>query len=274
MLSAQGLQGAAETVWQQVVGQWPDFSVEVLPELDSTNSELMRRGRAGQTSPTLLVAERQTAGRGRLGRDWRTVGGAAPGADSLTFSLGLVLPAIDLSGLSLAVGVAVVDALHPDLGLKWPNDVWLAGRKLAGILIETTAVGDQRWVVIGVGINLLPRPETDLRTPPAALCEVLPQATVASVLQAVGPALARAIRQFTQAGFADFQAAFARRDVLRNRTVQAKDRAGQALQGVACGVDASGALLVHTARGVQVINSAEVSVRPLPPSPLPTPSAP
>ena len=262
------LQGAAESVWEQVVGQWPDFSVEVLPEIDSTNSELMRRARAGQTAPILLVAERQTAGRGRMGRDWRSVGGAEPGADSLTFSLGVALPSIDFSGLSLAVGVAVVESLHPALGLKWPNDIWLDGRKLAGILIETTAVGAQRFVVVGVGINILPRPETDLRIPPASLREVLPDCSAASALCAVGPALARAVQRFLGAGFAAFQSGFQSRDLLRGQTVQAFAGSAVELQGVACGVDGSGALLVHTERGVQTINSSEVSVRPLSPSPF------
>ena len=266
------LQGAAETVWEQVVGQWPDFSVEVVPEIDSTNSELMRRARAGQTAATLLVAERQTAGRGRLGRDWRSVGGAAPGVDSLTFSLGVALPAIDLSGLSLAVGLAVVESLHPALGLKWPNDVWLDGRKMAGILIETTAVGAQRFVVIGIGINILPRPETDLRTPPAALRDVLPDCSAASALCAVGPAVAQAVQRFVESGFAAFQAGFQARDLLRGKPVQTQGGNALELRGIACGVDATGALLVHTERGVQAINSSEVSVRPLSPSPFTPPS--
>src|SRR5207253_10851626 len=89
-----------ETSWQAVAPLLPGFTVEVLPEVDSTNSELMRRARAGQTDPVLLVAERQTAGRGRLGRGWRS----APG-ESLTFSLGLALTPADWAGLSLAVGV-------------------------------------------------------------------------------------------------------------------------------------------------------------------------
>jgi BirA family biotin operon repressor/biotin-[acetyl-CoA-carboxylase] ligase len=85
----------------------PGFTVEVLPEIDSTNTELMRRARTGQTEPVLLVAERQTAGRGRLGRPWASDVGA-----SLTFSLGLPLAPTDWSGLSLAVGVALAESLH------------------------------------------------------------------------------------------------------------------------------------------------------------------
>src|SRR6187399_674407 len=143
-----------ESLWEAVAPVLPGFTVEILPEVDSTNSELMRRARAGQLEPVLLVAERQTAGRGRLGRAWQ----AAPG-ESLTFSLGLPLAPADWSGLSLAVGVSLAESLHPRVRLKWPNDLWLDERKLAGILIETASFGDgagRRQAVIGVGINIAP----------------------------------------------------------------------------------------------------------------------
>ena len=112
-------------------------------------------------APRALVAERQTAGRGRLGRTWESTPGA-----SLTFSLAWPFAAgIDLSGLSLAVGVALAETLDPRpgaalrIGLKWPNDLWLVGsaepgRKLGGVLIETVARGAGRVAVIGIGINL------------------------------------------------------------------------------------------------------------------------
>ena len=246
----------AEAIWEAVVPQLPGFTVEVLPEVDSTNSELMRRARAGQTEPTLLVAERQTAGRGRLGRDWQS--DTQAGIATLTFSLGLVLQPADWSGLSLAVGLAVVQSLHPDLQLKWPNDVWLQDRKLAGILIETTSVGDQRFAVIGIGINILPRDGQGLRTPPAALAEVLTDVDAAAALLAVVPELVRMVRAFEAEGFANLRTAFHARDLLYGREVTCTD----GTTGVARGVDAGGALLVHTAGGLQKISSAEVSVRP------------
>src|SRR4051812_25393713 len=106
----------------------------------------MRRARAGEMDPVLLVAERQTSGRGRLGRGWRS----APG-ESLTFSLGLKLGPADWSGLSLAVGVSLAETLHPRIQLKWPNDLWVGDRKLGGILIETASFGNgaqaQRYAV-------------------------------------------------------------------------------------------------------------------------------
>ncbi|MFZ3128336.1 MAG: biotin--[acetyl-CoA-carboxylase] ligase, partial [Rhodoferax sp.] len=196
------VQWPAEAIWEAVAPQLAGFTVEVLPEIDSTNTELMRRARAGQLEPTLLVAERQSAGRGRLGRTWVS-GEASTGAlPSLTFSLGLPLAPLDWSGLSLAVGLAVVESLHPTLQLKWPNDVWLQDRKLAGILIETASVGDARYAVIGVGINITARDAEGLRTPPAALTEVLPGVDAPAALERVAAALVRAIQRFEAQGFA------------------------------------------------------------------------
>jgi BirA family biotin operon repressor/biotin-[acetyl-CoA-carboxylase] ligase len=249
-----------EAIWESISPVWPTFSVEILPEIGSTNTELMRRARAGQLDPVLLVAERQTAGRGRLGRDWSSDVAGLGG--SLTFSLGVPLAPADWSGLSLAVGLAVVESLHPDLRLKWPNDVWLQHRKLAGILIETASVGEARYAVIGVGINISPRNATDMRTPPACLQELSPGATAPAVLAHIALPLVTAIQRFTAEGFEPLRPAFHLRDLLYGQTVVCSD----GMTGVARGVDASGALLVHTDQGLIRINSAEVSVRPAPPA--------
>jgi BirA family transcriptional regulator, biotin operon repressor / biotin---[acetyl-CoA-carboxylase] ligase len=254
----------AESIWESVAPLLPGFTIEILPQLDSTNTELMRRARAGQTEPTLLVAERQTAGRGRLGRDWHS--DTQEGLATLTFSLGLPLQPADWSGLSLAVGLSVAQSLHPALQLKWPNDIWLDERKLAGILIETTSVGDVRFCVIGIGINLLPRDSTGLRTPAAALQELLAQADGPSTLQTVVLPLVRAVQGFEAQGFAGLRAGFHARDLLYGREVICTD----GTVGIARGVDAGGALLVHTDHGLQKISSAEVSVRPVPGTAAPT----
>jgi BirA family biotin operon repressor/biotin-[acetyl-CoA-carboxylase] ligase len=235
--------------------------VQVLAEVDSTNSELMRRARAGASDPLLLVAECQSAGRGRLGRVWHSSAGAA-----LTFSLGLMLGPRDWAGLSLAVGVSLAESLQaaggPMTGLKWPNDLWLDGRKLAGVLIETAVSGrapqDPRYCVIGVGINIAPLSAHGLSTAPAWLQECRPGVDAAQVLQELAVPLLQSLQLFEAQGFAPFQARFAARDVLRDRAVQLSD----GTQGRACGVDSGGALLVHTAAGMKVITSSEVSVRP------------
>jgi BirA family transcriptional regulator, biotin operon repressor / biotin---[acetyl-CoA-carboxylase] ligase len=242
----------AESIWAAVQPLWPDFTVEVLPEIDSTNSELMRRARAGQLQPTLLVAETQTAGRGRMGRSWA----AAPGA-SLTCSLGAALQPQDWSGLSLAVGVALAESLHGEIALKWPNDLWLRGRKLGGILVETASVADARYAVIGMGLNIEPPAAEGLSTPAAALRELLPAATPASTLQALALPLVQALRQFELQGFAPFAPRFAARDALRSRQVRLSD----GREGLCQGVNEAGALMVQTAQGLQAVVSAEVSVR-------------
>ena len=250
---------AAERIWQAVAPILPGFTVEVLPQVDSTNSELMRRSRLGQTEPVLLVAEQQSAGRGRLGRQWQSQAG-----DSLTFSLGLPLAPADWAGLSLAVGVCLADALHPDIRLKWPNDLWLDDRKLGGILIETaSAIGGDpgpaaRYAVVGVGINLAPRPPDGLSIAPAALRELLPAIDAPQALLALAEPLVRTLQAFESFGFAPFQARFNARDALRERAVALSD--GTA--GTAHGASETGALLVHTAHGMHAVTSSEVSVRP------------
>jgi BirA family biotin operon repressor/biotin-[acetyl-CoA-carboxylase] ligase len=249
----------AEAIWEAVAPILPGFTVEVLPQLDSTNSELMRRARLGQTEPVLLVAEQQTAGRGRLGRQWQSQAGA-----SLTFSLGLLLAPADWAGLSLAVGVCLAEALHPDIRLKWPNDLWLNDRKLGGILIETASsvAGEQgsaaRYAVVGVGINLAPQPPDGLSTAPAALRELLPAVDAPQGLMTVAEPLVRTLQAFESFGFAPFQARFNARDALRERAVTLSD--GTA--GTAHGTSETGALLVHTAHGMHAVTSSVVSVRP------------
>ena len=254
----------AEAIWEAVAPDLPGFTVEIRPELDSTNSELMRRARSGRFDPVLLVAEHQTAGRGRLGRDWHSgvdANSTSPASPSLTFSLGLPLSPLDWSGLSLAVGLSLVESLHPDLRLKWPNDVYLQGRKLAGILIETVGMPETlgaRYAVVGVGINLQARRSEGLATPPAWLQEVLPGLEAPLCLQRVAAPLVHTLQAFERSGFSPFQARFNARDALAGLELVLSD----GLTGVAQGVDRVGALQVMGAQGLQKINSSEVSVRP------------
>jgi BirA family transcriptional regulator, biotin operon repressor / biotin---[acetyl-CoA-carboxylase] ligase len=278
----------SEAIWETVVPDLPGFTVEVLPQIDSTNSELMRRARAGRMEPVLLVAEQQSAGRGRVGRQWfsgqatsmgahaaapgRPKQGTAPSGgsaahevasvgatSSLTFSLGLPLAPLDWSGLSLAVGVSVVQSLHPDLRLKWPNDVWWHDRKLAGILIETASLGDLRYAVVGVGLNIREPEATGLSTAPAWLRELLPGIDAPQTLLRIAAPLVRAVKAFEGHGFAPFQQRFNQRDALAGVAVTLSD----GTVGTALGVDAVGALQVQTAVGPKKITSAEVSLRAL-----------
>ena len=287
-LSTSPIRWPAESIWQAVSPHLPGFTVEVLPEIDSTNTELLRRFKSGRPEPTLLVAEQQTAGRGRLGRQWHSQRG-----ESLTFSLGLALQPLDWSGLSLAVGISLAESLDSALaadrhiGLKWPNDLWLCTkqgeRKLAGILVETASWEGQRYVVIGVGINIsaaalaavadaasgtsAAKPDANPASPnaspipPAALQQLVADIDApAALLRMVAP-LVQTVQAFAQFGFAPFQARFGRRDVLAGRSVTVFD-GKNTLEGSAFGVGVQGALRVHTADGMKEITSSEVSVRP------------
>jgi BirA family biotin operon repressor/biotin-[acetyl-CoA-carboxylase] ligase len=219
--------------------------------------------------PCLLVAEHQTRGRGRQGRDWL----GSPGA-SLSFSLALELRPADWSGLSLAVGLALAEALDPTaagstprLWLKWPNDLWLAdaaapggGRKLGGILIETIHVGAQRMCVVGIGLNVLPQSLPGLSTGYACLQEIDPLATAPTTLQRVAEPLVRALLHFEREGFGTAgAAAYARRDLLAGRAVTTT--LAECPAGVAEGVDERGALRLRTPERPHVLVSGEVSVR-------------
>ena len=267
----------AEAIWQAVAPSLPGFTVEILPEVGSSNTELMRRFRGSpgvspRPEPTLLVAEQQSAGRGRLGRNWQSQRG-----DSLTFSLGLPLQPVDWSGLSLVVGISLAESLDPSnnnqarIGLKWPNDLWLTDAhgesKLAGILVETASWEGLRYVVIGVGINIRSLALAESTTaasgptpmPPACLQDLAPGVDAAQTLLRVLPPLVQAVQAFERFGFAPFQARFTRRDVLSGRAVRLSD----GTEGEAHGVSENGALLVHTSVGMKEITSSEVSVRPV-----------
>jgi BirA family biotin operon repressor/biotin-[acetyl-CoA-carboxylase] ligase len=251
---------------------WPGVKLEVCESIDSTNSELMRRARAGQVQPTLLVARQQTAGRGRLGRQWLSGSSLADadadadadvdadadgGGASLTFSLGLPLAPANWSGLSLAVGVSIAASLHPELRLKWPNDLWLHERKLGGILIETAALDERRQAIVGVGINLGARGDTGLARAPAWLEELLPGIDAPRALLRIAGPLVQAIRDFELRGFTPFQPGFSQRDALMGAPLTLSD----GTCGIAQGVNAEGALLLRTVDGLQAITSSEVSLR-------------
>ncbi len=293
----QPLQWGAEALWEQLEPLLPGLSVEVVARIPSTNTALQERARLATAAavvddeaalvrrsvestafgrrsadfqPCLLVAEHQTAGRGRQGRTWQ----AAPGA-SLTFSLALPLAPADWSGLSLAVGVAIAEALDPTpgdkrIGLKWPNDLWLVdaadtgglGRKLGGILIETVPAGQRRLAIVGVGLNVMPLSVSDPSTGFASLHELDDQLSAPAVLARIARPLVLALQRFEREGFAAFAGAFASRDLLRGRTV--RTTLPGLLEGVAQGVADDGTLRVQTADGdIVPVASGEVSVRPV-----------
>nr|WP_088284626.1 biotin--[acetyl-CoA-carboxylase] ligase [Ideonella sp. A 288] len=265
----------AETLWQRLEPLHPGLTVEVLAEAGSTNTVLLERARLGDTAASLLVAERQTQGRGRQGRPWQS----APGA-SLTFSLALPLAAADWSGLSLAVGLALAEALDPPvpgqtagqvprIGLKWPNDLMLVQpdglpHKLGGILIESVAAAGQRMAVVGVGLNIVPQARSGL--PVQALSQgyggvqaLHPALDAPATLARVAEPLLRALLAFQQAGFAPLRERYAARDLLAGQPVSTS--LADLPEGVADGVDSDGALWVRAQGRRHRVSSGEVSVR-------------
>lgn len=253
-----------------------DPVIEHVAETGSTNSDLLARIHAAAATdatsfaPCLLVADRQTAGRGRHGRHWQATTGA-----SLTLSLAWPFARSDLSGLSLAVGVAIADALEAGdapkrIGLKWPNDLWLVddwsasarrrGRKLAGVLIETAPFRGARVAVVGIGINVRAQTVDAATSGVASLDEIRAETTPAATLARVAPALVAALRRFDDAGLAPFAERFAVRDLLRGLEVVGSD-ADADVSGTASGIGAQGALLLRTAAGTRAVESGEWRLR-------------
>ena len=243
------------------------FNVAALAECDSTNSELLRRAERGAPVGTVIVADRQSAGRGRRGRSWLS----APEA-SLTFSLLWRFngPPGQLAGLSLAVGVALARGLESlgaqGIRLKWPNDVLLATdggfAKLAGILIELASDRRGSQAVIGIGLNLLP-PQEALPQPAAGLAQAMHQAPERHVvLAAILQELATLLEAFAVDGFFGLKMEWQQRHAWQDLPVRLLGDDAVVLEGVCRGVDDDGALLLETAGGLQRVLSGDVSLRP------------
>lgn len=241
------------------------FDVDALEECDSTNSELMRRAERGAPSGSVVVADRQAAGRGRRGRQWLS----SP-EDSLTFSVLWRFPkGVSLAGLSLVVGVAVAKALThlgaTNLRLKWPNDILLACEgdyaKLGGILIEL--VSDRKGIqaIVGIGLNLL-APRAELPQPVAGLAQamnVLPErnALLASVLME----LAVEFDKFAVHGFPGAKTEWQAMHAWQDRPVSILGETDGPKGGICRGVDDDGSLLLETDAGIERVLSGDVSLR-------------
>lgn len=215
--------------------------VSVTSTMDIVHELAAERAPAG----TVVLADEQVAGRGRQGRQWHSPRG---GGVWLGY-LARPSKATEAGVLSLRVGLAVVEAIA-DVGaatrLKWPNDVLLEDRKLAGILCEARWVADKlAWVAVGIGINVHGPLPGDIADRAIALAEVVPGATRVAVLEALVPRLHRLP---DAPGLTDAErAAYERCDWLAGRTIL------EPVRGVAMGVDRDGALLVETGRGVSRI---------------------
>jgi BirA family biotin operon repressor/biotin-[acetyl-CoA-carboxylase] ligase len=246
-------------------------ALDVHWELDSTSSELQRRG-AAAGDLSMVLAETQSAGRGRRGRQWLSPPGLNLYLSCLKrFDAGFA----SLTGLSLALGVIVLRALQhlgiAGAGLKWPNDVLAVadgrpGGKLGGILVELS--GEYQGpcaAIIGIGLNLrltaalheqAGQPACDLASLAGGTPPDRNRAAAALIT-----ALVEGLRQFEREGFAAFSDDYAAHDLLRDQPLQLSGALG-AFEGIGAGVDAQGALLVRQVDGsVRRIDSADVTVR-------------
>jgi len=246
------------------------FQIEILEQTPSTNTLLLQRAKisevnGGASSGTVLVAEWQAGGRGRLGRQWHSGLGNA-----LTFSLlwrfecGLS----GLSGLSLAVGVALIRALKKcgiqDAQLKWPNDVLAKESKLAGILLE--AQGDMLGpsaVVIGIGMNIyIPQSiKEKIGQPIISLTELIEHTPDRNQLLAIMLAELQAVlQQFSALGFAALRQEWQSYHALQGQEVTLTLPDGSTVRGTARGVTDSGTLRLETAQGMREMNAGEIAV--------------
>jgi len=244
-------------------------SVEVVDQIESTSSELMRRAQRRDVHGVALAAEWQSAGRGRRGRAWTAIAGG-----SLTFSLGWKFEqgAGFLAGLSLAVGVAVVRALEAegfkDVALKWPNDLIHRHLKVGGILIELNgdALGPTT-TVIGVGLNVripaaarkdIPVPVTDLASIAGRRAPPIDRNHLLAALLAE---FAAVLEQYSNEGFAPFAAEWQHRHAYQGKPVRLLLPDGATVTGKVAGVDASGALVLADGPRRARFLSGEITMR-------------
>ncbi len=239
--------------------------LERFDTLPSTNTHLLALAQAGASHRTVVVTEWQTGGRGRRGRTWL----APPGAGvqfSLLWRFGRSMA--ELSGLSLAVGVLLVQALR-SMGLshamvKWPNDILLDEAKLAGVLIE---IGGEMLgptaAVIGVGLNVRNPPglSESIGQPVADLGSLHGGASRTATLLALLESLDDGLARFDAQGFSAFRESWHACHAHQGQRVVLTDGQGGRTEGVALGVDEQGALLLEARQGVRRFHAGEVSLR-------------
>ncbi|WP_110946427.1 bifunctional biotin--[acetyl-CoA-carboxylase] ligase/biotin operon repressor BirA [Pseudomonas bohemica] len=239
------------------------WSIHVYDTIDSTNAEAMRLVAQEGSLPLLVTAEQQTAGRGRRGRKW-----VSPFAENLYYSLALRIDGgmRQLEGLSLLVGLAVVKMLREmgveGAGLKWPNDILVGRRKLAGVLLELTGdPADVCHVVIGIGINVNMRASEEVDQ---SWTSMTLEAGVALDRNQVAARLSAYLKEYLaahrQQGFSAFRAEWELNHLWQNQPVTLL-AGSNAIEGVVIGVDTVGALRLRVGDQVIAYSGGELSLR-------------
>jgi BirA family transcriptional regulator, biotin operon repressor / biotin---[acetyl-CoA-carboxylase] ligase len=235
---------------------------EYYTELSSTMDAVRERARAGAPEGLVIAADRQTAGRGRLGRVWSS----PPGALCFSLLLRPKLPIDDLGLLSICFGVAAANAVRDitqlPVGLKWPNDLVINDKKLAGLLIETELHADVLdFAVLGMGINVnvpqLAFPPELQHQATSLLIETGNEVSKDALLQAILLQSEKCYKQLLAQDYAALEQQWNELDATRGRRVR-YSRAGEIIAGVAAGLAPNGALQVNTDQGMQTVSSGEV----------------
>lgn len=241
----------------------PGWRAALVDVCSSTNDLLMAEPWQPGMPSQLLIASRQTAGRGRRGRRWTSSDGA-----SLTFSLrhAFSLAPSALAGLSLALGCALAEALEreggPVLQLKWPNDLWYDGGKLGGVLIELSSPhASTSLVVAGVGINLtVPEAAAQFDYPMSSLARSAAALDRENLMLALCRGADAAFQEFEAKGFAPFRTRWNARNLHAEQEVSTHG-GGEPLAGRCIGVDEDGALLIQTPLGRRRVLAGDISLR-------------
>lgn len=245
--------------------EFNDVYVETFLSIESTNQYLLSKVAQGETGTFVVLAEHQTAGRGRRGRSW-----VSPFGANLYLSLlyQIKQPAQGLMGLSLAIALAISRALHELMGinvqLKWPNDILYQGKKLCGILLELQGESyGPAAVVVGIGLNvrLSSEDKKQIDQPSIALQDIVAN-KVARNLLAIGVIkhVLSVMLEFEQVGLTRLLSEWQRQDAFLDRPVSVQ-LGNNVIEGISRGIDENGALLVEINGQVQRYYSGEISLQ-------------
>jgi BirA family biotin operon repressor/biotin-[acetyl-CoA-carboxylase] ligase len=239
----------------------PGYRLVHFAEIDSTNAEALRRAARGDLEPTWYWADRQLQGRGRLGRNWVS----EPGNLYASLLIGLSIPPARAGGLGIVVSLSVMETFRAFLPastaieVKWPNDVLVAGKKAAGILVESTSHGGAMHIALGCGLNLNSAPP-HTRYGATALAEHAAPVAPSAALEKLAAELDALLRRWNGgAGFDDIKKEWLRHARSLGKEIVLTSASGE-IRGAFEGLGDNGSLLLRNRSGLQEFHAGEVSL--------------